>query len=182
MDNRFEVSPEALATRCDPDSLEFETTEEVAPLEGMIGQERALSALELALNMAEPGFNLFVAGPPGTGRNTALAAHIEQVAKRQAVPLDWGYVHNFQDHSQPLPVSLPCGSMLVLAADMNELVDTVRRDVPKVFESDDYTERMEGVMQGLQAKRQELTEELEERAIEAGFTLRFTPAGVNLFH
>ena len=107
----FEVPPDRLNVRCDPNSLDFETTGEVAPLEGMIGQERALSALNLALNISEPGFSLFVSGPPGTGRSTALATHLEQPARARAIPPDWRYVYNFQDHSQPQPISLPCGSM-----------------------------------------------------------------------
>ncbi len=174
----FEVPPEKLNVKCDPDGLDFETTEELAPLEGMIGQERALSALELALNMAEPGFNLFVSGSPGTGRNTALTAHIEQVAKRQPIPPDWGYVYNFQDHSRPQPISLPAGRVRILAADMDGLIDTVRREVPRVFESEDYAKRVEVVLQGLQTRRQELTAELEKTAMEAGFTLRFVPTGI----
>ncbi len=177
----FEVPAEKLNAKCDPESLGFETTVEIVPLEGMIGQERALSALELALNMKEPGFNLFVSGPPGTGRSTALTSHIEQVAGRQASPPDWGYVYNFQDRSQPQPISLPCGSMRILASDMDELVDTVRRDIPRAFESDEYTERVETVMQDLQAKRQEMTEALDKAATAAGFALRFTQAGITSF-
>ena len=181
MSTGFEVSPEKLNAGCDPESLGFETTEEVVPLEGMIGQERALSALELALNMKEPGYNLFVSGPAGSGRSTALTAHIHEVAGRQPSPPDWGYVYNFRDRSQPLPVSLPCGSMKVLASDMDELVDTVRQDIPRAFESDEYTERVEAVMQDLQAKRQEMTDALDRAATEAGFTLRFTQAGITSF-
>ncbi len=177
----FEVPPGKLNARCDPESLGFETTLEVVPLEGMIGQDRALSALELALNMKEPGFNLFVAGPAGTGRSTALTTHIEKVAGQQVSPPDWGYVYNFQDRSQPQPVSLPCGSMRLLASDMDELVDTVRRDIPKAFESDEYTERVEAVMQDLQAKRQEVSDALDKAAIEAGFAVRFTQAGITSF-
>ena len=105
-------------------------------------------------------------------------SHVQQMATLKNVPPDWGYVYNFQDPSQPEPISLPCGHMRVLAADMNELVDTVRRDVPKVFESNDYTERMEAAMQRLQERRQEVTDALERSAIEAGFTLRSTPAGI----
>ncbi len=181
MANGFEVPPEKLNAKCDPESLGFETTLEVVPLEGMIGQERALSALELALNMKEPGFNLFASGPAGTGRSTALASHIEQVAGRQPSPPDWGYLYNFHDHSQPQPVSLPCGSMRLLALDMDELVDTVRRDIPRAFESDEYTERVEAVMQDLQAKRQEATDALDKAAVASGFTLRFTQAGITSF-
>lgn len=176
--HRLEVLPEMLSRKCDPDSLGFETTEELAPFEGLIGQDRAFSALELALSIEGPGFNLFISGPSGTGRNTALMSHVQQMATLKNVPPDWGYVYNFQDPSQPEPISLPCGHMRVLAADMNELVDTVRRDVPKVFESNDYTERMEAAMQRLQERRQEMTDALERSAIEAGFTLRSTPAGI----
>ena len=119
--HRLEVLPEMLSRKCDPDSLGFETTEELAPLEGLIGQDRAFSALELALSIEEPGFNLFISGPSGTGRNTALMSHVQQMTTLKNVPPDWGYVYNFQDPSQPEPISLPCGHMRVLAADMNEL-------------------------------------------------------------
>ena len=175
---RFAVPPEALNKKCDPSDLDFETTDELASLEGMIGQERASSALELALDIDEADFNLFISGPLGTGRNTALKGYVERVAARKSIPPDWGYVYNFRDHSQPEPISLPCGHMRILAADMDELIDTVRRDVPKVFESDDYRARIETAMQGIQARRQEMTETLERTANEAGFTLRSAPAGI----
>ena len=175
---RFEVPAEMLNKKCVPDSLDFETTEELTSLEGMIGQDRAFSALQLGLDIQEPGFNLFISGPPGTGRNTVLRTHLEHVASGKDIPPDWGYVYNFQDPSQPEPISLPCGMIRVLAADMSELVDTVRRDVPKVFESDDYRERIETAMQGLEARRREMSEDLEKTAIQAGFTLRSTPGGI----
>ncbi len=167
-----------LNNRCDPDSLGFETTDEIAPLAEMIGQERAVSALELALTIEDPGFNLFISGLPGTGRNTALRGHVERLALRRPIPPDWGYVHNFQDPSQPVPISLPCGWMQALAADMDELVDTVRRDVPRVFESDEYSQRMEATMQHLQSQRQEKTAAMEQAAVAAGFLLGSTPAGI----
>ncbi len=175
---RFEIPTEHLNRRCDPDSLGFEVTDEVSPLDGMIGQDRALRALELALGVDEPGFNLFISGLPGTGRNTALRAYVEKVAARKSVPPDWGYVYNFQDRSQPVPISLPCGMMRQLAADMDELVATVRRDVARAFESDEYTERMETAMQGIQARRQEMTAAMQQTAFEAGFALRPTPSGI----
>ena len=175
---RFEVSSELLRRRCDPDSLGFETTDEIPSLEGMIGQDRALKALELALGLNEPGFNVFISGLPGTGRNTALRAYVERAASRRTVPPDWGYVHNFKDSTQPVPLSLPCGMMRELAADMDELVATVRRDVLRMFESDEYTERMETAMQGIEAKRKAMMAEMEKAAIRAEFSLRSTPSGL----
>ena len=172
------VPADQLRYRCDPDSLGFSTTDEVPPLEGMIGQERALSALELALDITEPGFNLFISGPPGSGRSTALRGHLELLSIHKPIPPDWGYVHNFQDPSQPVPISLPCGWMRELAADMQEMVDTIRREVPGVFESDDYTQRMETAVQDLRARRQDAMTAMNKAAAEAGFFLGSSPAGI----
>ena len=175
---RLEVPLDSLKKHFDPDNLGFETTDEVAPLEGLLGQERAESALELALGIDAPGFNLFISGPPGTGRHTAVRRHVERLAFAKPIPPDWGYVHNFQDPAQPIPISLPCGWVRVLAADMNELIETVRRDVPRAFESDDYRERMEEAMEGIQSRRQEMTAGMEQAAGQAGFVLRSTQVGL----
>ena len=86
----LEVPEDSLTRTCDPDDLGFKTTDEVAPLEGTIGQERAVSALGLGLDIDAPGFNLFIAGLPGTGRNTALRAHLERIAGTKPVPPDLG--------------------------------------------------------------------------------------------
>ena len=174
----LEIPANSLNNRCDPAGLGFQTTDDIAPLDGLIGQDRAVRALELALDLDEPGFNLFISGLPGTGRGTALRSHVERIALGKRVPPDWGYIHNFQDPSQPLPISLPCGWMSELAADMDELVHTVRRDVPKVFESDDYSQRMEAAMQGLQSQRQEMTASMEHTVAEAGFSLGSTQSGI----
>ena len=172
------VPPEQLTKKCDPDELGFETTDEVEPLEGTIGQERAVSALEMGLDIDEPGFNLFVSGLPGTGRNTALRAYVERIAARKTIPSDWGYVHNFQDPSQPVAISLPCGMMKELAGDMDELVSGCRRDIPSAFESEDYAHRMEEAMKDVEASRQAVTSQMEKEALEAGFMISSTRVGV----
>ena len=176
--DHLRVSPYELTRVCDPDDLGFETTSEVPPLEGTIGQERAISALELGLDIDEPGFNLFVSGMPGTGRNTALRSQVERIAAGKQDPPDWGYVYNFADPAQPLAISLPCGMVKQLARDMDELVDTCISEIPRAFESDDYSHRVEEVMKSIQAKRQELTSETERVAQAAGFALTSTAAGV----
>jgi lon-related putative ATP-dependent protease len=172
------VEPDKLTRVCDSDDLGFETTEEVAPLEGTIGQERAISALELALNIDAPGFNLFVAGLPGTGRNTAIRSRYERIAATKPVPPDWGYVYNFQDPSQPVAICLPCGMMRALARDMDELVNGCRQEIPTIFESDEYNHRIQEVMKEVQEKRQSLTNKLEKEAQQAGFTLSTNQMGI----
>ena len=172
------VPAEKLTRLCDPDEFGIESTDDIAPLEGTIGQERAVSALELALNMEASGFNLFISGITGTGRNTALRAPLERIAADKPVPPDWGYVHNFQDPSQPVAISLPFGMRRVLVRDLEEIVGTCRREIPGAFESDDYSHRIEDVMKEVQDKRQAMTNELEQEARKEDFTLTFSQMGI----
>ena len=94
------------------------------------------------------------------------------------MPPDWGYVHNFRDPSQPVAISLPYGMMRVLVRDMEEIVDACRCEIPGVFESDDYTHRIEDVMKEVQDKRQAMTNELEQEARKEDFTLTFSQMGI----
>ena len=174
----LEVAPDKLTTLCDPEDLGFETTAEIEPLDGTIGQERAESALELSLEIDSPGFNVYISGIAGSGRNTAIKSQLERVACTKPVPRDWGYVHNFDEPSQPLAISLPCGMIRTLAHDMAELVTSCRHDIPAVFESDDYTHRVEEVTQEFQVKRQTITDDLEQLAQKVGFTITFTQVGI----
>ena len=91
---------------------------------------------------------------------------------------DWGYVRNFEDASQPVPISLPCGMMKTLKRDMEELVDSCKREIPRAFESDEYTHLMEDAINDIQAQSQAVTQELDKSALAMGFGLRTTPSGI----
>lgn len=174
----LKVPIERLAPFCDPNSLGFETTDEVEPLEGTIGQDRAVSALEMGLEIDAPGFNVFVSGGPGTGRSSALRSYLDRIAPGRPNPPDWGYIHNFQNPTQPVPVSLPCGMMRELRDDMDQLIETCRARIPNAFESDDYTHRIDEVMTEIQRQRQEISEELESQARSKGFAISSTQVGI----
>ena len=176
--DHLRVSIEQLAPVCDPDSLGFETTSDLDPLSGTIGQERAVSALELGLEIEAPGFNIFVSGAPGTGRNPSLRSQLEKVGAQRPSPPDWGYIYNFQDPIQPTPISLPCGMMRELRHDMDQLIETCRAQIPAAFESDDYAHRLEEAMAQVQRQRQGIGEDLESQARAKGFTISSTQVGI----
>lgn len=101
-----ELTPKELRRECDPTSLmSCETTEAIPPLEGIIGQERAVKALKFVLEIKESGFNSYVAGPLGTGRTTAVKYFLEEIAKAKPVPSDGCYVNNFRNPYQPKAIS-----------------------------------------------------------------------------
>src|SRR5690242_6354164 len=100
-DQPLELGAEQARWTCDPAGLPFETTEQVEPLDGPIGQPRALESLSFGLDIEVPGFNVFISGRPGTGRTSVLKSQLERLAGSRPTPPDWCYVYNFKDPSQP---------------------------------------------------------------------------------
>ena len=175
-----ELSPEELRRAFDLRALGIETTEEFPPLEGIIGQERAVRALQFGLGIESVGFNTYVAGPPGIGKMTAVTAFLEELAKRKETPPDWCYVNNFQDPYQPKALRLPPGKGRELQRDMRQLIEHVRREIPRAFESDEYNARRDEILSALNKERERRFQELSQRATLAGFALQATPLGVIL--
>lgn len=173
-----EVPVERLRRICDPASLGFRTTEELKPIEGIIGQARAIRALQFGLAIQEHGFNIYVAGLPGTGRKTAVKAFLEALARQKEVPVDWCYVQNFKDPYCPHALKLPPGKGKILQEDMRKMIEEARREIPKVFEKEDYTIRKEKIGDTLRKKREELFTRLGESAREKGFLIQSSQVGL----
>jgi len=171
------LRPEEVRASCNPASLGFACTDELPPLPGIIGQGRAVEALEFGLGIRRPGFHLFVAGPPGTGKATAVRTFLEQRARREPTPPDWCYVYNFENPFRPQALSLPPGRGRRFQQDMRQLVEKARREFPKAFEAEEYTGRRDRLLQELQRVRDTLFARLSQRAEEKGFMLKTTPLG-----
>src|SRR6266542_4443903 len=124
-----------LSWRCDSELLEFQTTDELAELEGSVGQERALRSIEFGLGMVENGFNLYLSGEPGTGRTSSIKNLLKKRAKTEPPPMDWCYVYNFKDPDNPISLDLLVGMGTSLENDMKELLDDVKNDIPKALQS-----------------------------------------------
>lgn len=175
---RLAVPVERLRRSCDPATMPFETTEQVEPLLGTVGQERAISAIEFGVEIVSSGFNIFVSGPSGSGRNATACTYVEQAARAQPVPDDWVYVHNFQDPYHPQAIRLPAGQGCELASRMDELVEAARREIPRAFESEDYERRRNDILTQLHQRQQALYSQIQESAKSQGFAIELTPAGI----
>jgi lon-related putative ATP-dependent protease len=173
----IELSIDRLRRRCDPNSLDFDSTAEVQPASGIIGQQRAVESLRFGLGVQDASFHVFVAGPPGTGRTTAVESFLHDLAKEQPVASDWCYVNNFTDTSRPLALRVEAGSGRALAADVDRLIARAREEVPKAMDTDEYQQRRQEIRDRLEARRQTLVEELSEEAGE-DFLVSAGPLGV----
>jgi lon-related putative ATP-dependent protease len=172
------LSTEDLGRRCDPGTLGFATTEEVEPLDVAVGQPRALRAIEFGLGIDSRGYNVFAVGPSGTGKRTMLTTYLENEAAARPSPPDHVYFFNFDAPDRPLAVTLPAGRGAQLARDVADAMDEARREIRRVFESDQYRHSRKEITDALDARREERFAELDKIATELGFAVQIGPAGV----
>ncbi|MFC1944890.1 Lon protease family protein, partial [Chloroflexota bacterium] len=165
---------------CDPESLGFESTEGLKAAEIIIGQRRALQALQFGLEIDNSGFNIYAAGLPGTGKMTAITAFLEREAKDKKTPSDWCYVHNFQDPYRPRALELDAGMGVQLQKDMRKLAEAARAEIRKVFESDEYAAKRDEVSNAFNDRREKLFSELNQLAYNNDFALQMSSMGIAL--
>ncbi|MFO7952601.1 MAG: ATP-binding protein [Bacillota bacterium] len=145
--------------------------------ESIVGQDRALHALEFGLNIKSPGFNIYAAGMPGTGKETAVKNYVDQIAKEAPTPSDLCYVNNFKSPYQPHNLVLPAGQGAVLEKDVGSLVENARQEIPRAFESDDYIAQRENLANQYNEKKQKMFNDLNQKASESSFIIQSTPSG-----
>jgi lon-related putative ATP-dependent protease len=168
---------EKLRNVCPPDLMRCESTKELTPLTEIIGQERAVHVLKFGLGIKNHGFNMYVAGYPGTGRKSTVKSFVEAQAKTQSVPPDWCYVNNFENQYEPKAIQLSAGKGKEFRDDMKNFIENVKTALPKAFESEDYAAKRDATIRGLEEKRKQLIEELNVEAQSEGFVIQTTPIG-----
>jgi lon-related putative ATP-dependent protease len=125
-----------------------------------------------------PGYNLYVAGAPGSGRESTIQDFLKQFAPDRDTPPDWVYTHNFGQPDRPRAISLPAGMGRQLAHDMDEFIRSAQSDIPRAFDSEDYEQRQQNALSEIQRRREQLNRELHSFAMERGFALQMTQAGI----
>ena len=168
----------ALLRSCPPASLGFRTTAELPDVDTIVGQDRAMEAIDLAVGMAGPGFNVFALGPSGIGKMTALRRALTRQAARDPIPDDWCYVHDFEDPQRPRALRLPAGRAVALRAAMVQLCAEVQVALVAAFESDTYRARRAAMEAEAEARRDAVLAALEARGRLAGVAVVRTPVGM----
>jgi lon-related putative ATP-dependent protease len=177
--NTFQELPASeLCRRCDATGLPFETTSELEPLEGPVGQERAVEALRFGVSMDRDGYHLFAMGPANAGKHTALRRMLEKHATTRPVPSDVCYVTNFTRPNMPRVLLLPPGRGSALRREVAQLVDDLRTAIPHALESDDFRARKQAIEDEFKQRHEKETERLSALAGEKGLAIVQTPMGL----
>lgn len=140
-------------------------------------QPRALAALDLALSIDDPGYNVFLAGGAHMGRTYFLRHYLTPRAAKLPTPPDWVYLHNFEDPDRPVAVSLPAGQGRALRTALAKAMADVRREIPGRLETDAWVRRRESLARTHQAERDKLFDEMEQTAASQGFDVGMDDQG-----
>jgi lon-related putative ATP-dependent protease len=157
--------------------IDFQTTAELTPGHDFIGQERARAALELGLGIPSSGFNIFVSGLTGADKLEVLRSWIARQAAQAPTPGDWVYVHNFARPDEPRAIVLEAGKGCRLKHMMNELVKTLKEELPKAFRQEAFDKEKTQLKDKYITQAQALSNELESYAREKGFAIQAGPGG-----
>ena len=164
----------------DLSNLPFTTTADLQPVDGLIGQQRALDAINFGTRIDKAGFNLFVTGPHGAAMHEAVKAVLLEEARTRPSPSDWIYLNNFQDADKPIAIELPAGRARKFAAATHELIDDLKTALPAVFQSEDYQTRRSAIDDSFQKKQGEAFSTLRDKAAAKSIVIVRTPFGFAL--
>ena len=178
MKNEFELSYRSLKSTCNPNLFKFDTTESLEPIQGGIGQDRGIKALEFGLNVDINGYNLYVEGPSGVGKTMYTKHFLDSISKKKKVPQDWFYVYNFDNPNEPVAIPLSAGQGKEFKEAMDKFVKDITRDIRDTFNNEDFEKEKALIKQEYDLKRSALMEKLNQTSAQYGFQVKSANNGI----
>ncbi len=178
MKKTLEVKHTDLKKSCKLNVLKFESTEELEPYDGIIGQERALDAVKTAINIPQKGFNLYLSGDVGFGKTAYALNIINRVAKKQKAPNDFCYIYNFDNVNEPIALELPAGMGKELKEDMNKFIKHIKGDLSSLFGSEDFEKEKKQISAKYENIRDSIMKAFDESTVKEGFKVKSTSNGI----
>lgn len=160
----------------------FSATNDVDPFDGILGQERAVNAIEFGVAMDRPGYNIYLMGESGTGRSSYVQDYLANVAEDQESPSDWVYVNHFENPKEPMAIELPAGLANNFKHDLERFVDNLMSTFPSVFEHPTYQHNKNQIDRAFNQLYDKALDNVEREALRANIavfkeagTITFTP-------
>ncbi len=168
---------DALHWRCDPASIQFDSTVDVPPIAGVVGQDDAMEALRFGLATSAAGQNVFVRGLTGTGRMTLIKRLMEDIQPSCPLARDRCCVHNFAQADRPRVLTLPRGRGTAFGREMDRLADFIRDDLGGAMASDDIKSRRAALEASVNDKLEQLIKPFNQAVAKFGLALVTLRAG-----
>jgi len=174
---KLRVAPKELRRICDPKIFRFKNTDHLKALDTVLGQDRAVQAIEFGLNMKSPGYHIFVTGEEGTGKSTLVREIAQDHARRRHRPSDWCMVNNFDDEYCPKTISLPPGKATLFAKQMTRAVDELRETLPAALSGETFRKKQAAIQKKISRKQQNVFRKIERLARDRDLRITRTDSG-----
>ncbi len=174
----IKLSPEQLYKKCDTSKFDFNSTADLEERLSALGQDRAISAVELGINIKSKGYNLFCFGPEGTGKMSLVKRILEKEAKQRPTPDDWAYVYNFDEPYKPIAINFSAGEASEFAKDVDHLIEDLSTSIPALTDSDEYKAAVEIIRQKYKSKKDDYIKILQKKAKGKSVSLLHMPVGL----
>ncbi len=172
------LTSEQLYRKCDATKFDFTTTADLEERLSALGQDRAISAVELGINIKSRGYNLFCLGPEGTGKTSLVKRILEKEGKQRTTPDDWVYVYNFDEPHKPIALNFNAGEASGFAKAMDDFADFLEHDLPEAVKNEMYEEQLKSIREKYQEKRNDYVKVLQKKAKGKKVSLLHMPMGV----
>jgi len=177
---KYRLTTDQLYAKCDLSKLNFNSSDELDNLEEIIGQQRALEAIEFGLNMSHKGYNLFVMGSEGIGKTALIKKLLKKHYIENKTSYDWCYLNNFEYPQHPRFLKMPAGTAKQLSESMEKLVKKLSEIISITFQSEEYTSKVQEIEKIINEESDKALNNLIEDAKKDQVAVVRTPSGYTL--
>jgi len=177
LEQHLRLTAEQAEPTIDFSRLQFSSTAELNALEEIIGQPRAVKALELGLGIKDTGYNIYISGTSGMGKKALIQKMVSEKASNEPTPADWIYVNNFGQEDRPLSISLEPGKGKLLKKEMEELLSRLRDEVPRAFRQEDFSKEKQRLNMEYENQSKNAYSRMEQLASEKNLIIQEMPDG-----
>lgn len=171
------VEPDRLRWKCPEEAFDFQKSSELKPTRKIVGQDRAVRAVKLGLEIPSSGYNMFVTGVSGSGRETTVKRILDQIDTTCSDLTDICYVYNFDDSARPKVLVFPAGEGRRFKEGVEECVELLKKNIPVVLKSENTAAEKAALLEAFTEQKKAAMEKVEKEAIDAGFAVVSIPVG-----
>lgn len=158
--------------------LKYNNTSEIEPLEDILGQKRAIDAMEIGLKIDNQAYNIYLSGESGTGKTTYVKKILKEYASKKNSQKDWCYVYNFDKSREPIIIGLEKGLGKVFKKDIEKLIETLLEELRDTFESEEIELAKNQVLEDYEKEKDLLLKKIKKYGEEKGFELKDSKVGM----
>ncbi len=178
--NKLRIKTQQLRWVCDPKLIPAKLSSDLTPIDGLLGQERALEAVSFGLDIPSAGYNIFVHGDSGSGKHNAIMAFVKQRAAEQQRAYDWLYVQNFEVEHKPVALRLPAGEGSKFKGTLDDALNSIAEGLPSLLEGDDTKARQKAIEEEFRQAQEAGFEQINSVAEKKGLGISQTSQGFSV--